>query len=169
MTEELNMKRLCMLLAVVAASFIAPQGSMAQEQPPLEILSKEDAKATFALSRAEWESNLRAAVMAGAARAMSSPTEASTMVTEQSGGMILMVRPLFQKDNLKPEALQVTVGYRSQLSRTLSDSALNDAIKLAKSQMSPEYTVIGNVSRSAGGIAIFFMIMENQKSRLRVP
>ncbi len=156
------MKRLCMLLGVVAALFISLQSSTAQEQPPLEILSKEDAKATFALSRAEWENNLRAAVAAGVARAILSPTEAPGMLTEQPGGMILVVRPLFGKDNLKPEAIQVSVGYRSPISPTISDSALEDAVQRAKTQMSPEYFVIGDVSRTAGGVAIHFMIIKNK-------
>jgi hypothetical protein len=124
----------------------------------LEILSKDDAGAIFAMTRAEWTENVRRAVMGGAARATGSPESGLAMVTNTRAGE-LFVRPNYNGEG-RPDFIHVTVGYSS--TTVLTDAVLNDAIKLAEQQMEPEYEVTGHAERLKGGVAVHLVITETE-------
>ena len=146
----------------VAAALISPSVALVQEAANLELLSKDDARAIFAMTRAEWAENVRRAVATGAARATGkSESGGVTMVTTTQAGE-LFVRPDYS-DEGRPDFILVTVGYRSPPAELLSDASLNDAIELAKRQMEPEYEVTGRVERLEAGAAVFFTIMEKDR------
>lgn len=145
-----------MLLSLIAA--LAQGGA-----PDLEILSKDDARAIFAMTRSEWVENVQRAVTAGAARAMGRPESGGVTMVMTSQAGELFVRPDYS-DEGTPDFLIVTVGYRSPTVEPLTDAALNDAIERAKRQMEPEYEVTGRVERLEGSLAIFFTITEKNRS-----
>ena len=125
----------------------------------LEILSKDDARSIFGMARADWVENVRRAVMAGQAEATGSAESGGvTMHTPTQTGF-LSVGPDYSAED-RPAFIQVTVVFRSPTAEHLEDSALEDAIELAKRQMKPEYEVMGHVDRLEGAVALFFMIME---------
>lgn len=141
-------------------------GALVQEPAKIEILSKDDARAIFAMTRAEWVENVRRAVMAGAAKATGSPDSGGvTMHTSNQTGH-LSVRPDYSDDG-RPDFILVTVGYRAPTAGLLSDAALDEAIEQAEKQMAPEYEVMGTVERLDGGVAIFFTIMERDATNRR--
>jgi hypothetical protein len=133
-----------------------------QEGVNLEILSKEDARAIFAMTRAEWVENVRQAVMAGAARATGKPESGGVTMVTTTQAAELFVRPDYS-DEGRPDFILLTVGFRSPTAERLSDAALDDAINLAARQMEPEYEVTGRAERLEGGAAVFFTIMEKDR------
>ncbi len=154
------MRRLAVLTFV--ALLYLPTATYSQEgAPDIEILSKDDARAMFAMTRAQWVEYVRRAIVAGVAKAMGSPETGLAIATTTPAAQ-LIVRPDFSGEGQKPDFIQVTVGYRYPRSALLTDSALNDAIQASKRQMEPEYEVIGDVERIQGGVAIFFIITEKK-------
>lgn len=152
-------KSLLTISAAGATMFLSPVTAMAQRGTlDLEILSKDDAGAIFAMTRAEWTENVRRAVMGGAARATGSPESGLAMVTNTGAGE-LFVRPDYSCEG-RPDFIHVTVGYRS--ATVLTDAVLNDAIKLAEQQMEPEYEVTGHAERLKGGVAVHLVITEKE-------
>jgi hypothetical protein len=145
--------------AAAATMFHSPITAMAQGGTlDLEILSKEDAGAIFAMTRAEWTKNVQRAVMAGAARSAGNPESGLAMVTTTRAGE-LFVRPDYS-DEGTPNFIHVTVGFRSPT--VFTDAVLNDAIKSTEQQMVPEYDVTGHAERLKGGVAIHLVIMEQE-------
>ena len=162
-----NAERIVTVRRLAVLTFVAllnlPTATYSQEgASDIEILSKDDARAMFAMTRAQWVENVRRAVIAGVARAMGSPETALAMATTTPTG-VLFVKPDFSGEGRKPDFIQVTVGYRYPKSALLTDSALNDAVQASKKQMEPEYEVIGNVERIQGEVAIFFIITEKKR------
>ena len=153
-TLPISVALVAMFLSLTAA---LAQGGM----PDLEILSKNDARSIFAMTRSEWTENVRQAVMAGAATATGIPESGATMATTTPTGY-LFVKPDYS-DEGRPHFIQVTVGYRSPTAELLSDAMLNDVIDHATRQMDPEYEVIGRVERLEGGAAIFFILTEKDQ------
>ena len=92
--------------AAAAAIFLSPITAMGQRGAlDLEILSKDDVGAIFAMTRAEWTENVRRAVMAGAASATGSPESGLAMVTESLrylallGSIIPLISVIFVAGN----------------------------------------------------------------------
>ena len=129
-----------------------------EEEPEidLELLSKADAQAIFAMTRDEWTENVRGAVATGMATAGGTPDSGlcMNMVTETG---LLSVTPDYSEEG-KPDFIQVTVAYPSP-PKHLSKAALDDAIGTATDQMKPEYKVVGRAEWIMQGLAVFFTIM----------
>lgn len=152
------MKRIA--LAVV---LLFPLVAFSQEPAPtVEILSKDDARAMFSMTKEQWHANVRQAVAAGMARSMGTSETGFGMAMSTPEGDLLMVRPDYSKNEQKPYFIQVTIGYRDPRAEHLTDSALKDAIETAKAQMEPEYDVFGRVERIQGGVSTFFIITEKR-------
>ncbi len=141
---------------------LLPVTVVAQEATPtIEILSKDDARAMFAMTKDEWIANLHQAVAAGAATPMGTPETGLGMAMNTPDGDLLVVRPIYSENEQTPDFIQVTVGYRYPRSTFLTDAALEDAIQAAKAQMMPDYDVTGSVEEMIGGISVFFIITKN--------
>ena len=133
---------------------------LAQQPTTFEILSKDDAKATFAMSQQQWNENLRQLVAAGAAVHTGTESSGFGMATNTPEGYILMVKPDYSRGPRRPAFVQVTVGYRPPVPSFLTDQHLSSLIADAKTQLAPEFFVIGNFERIQGGLAVFFTISE---------
>ena len=129
------------------------------------ILSKLDARSVFSMSRAQWNENVRRAVIAGKAKGIARGSDETglAMASATSAGE-LVVMPNFSGEGLKPDFITVVVGYRDPMYSLPSDSVLNDAIEASKRQMEPEYIVIGNIGRGEGWVTISFSIMETAEA-----
>ena len=85
------------------------------------------------------------------------------MVMKTLEGDLLIVRPDYGHSVNKPDFIQVVVGYRGERANLLSNSALADMFEVAKAQMAPEFSVLGNIERIAGGLSVFFIISETDE------
>ena len=150
------------LFAALVALF--PLIILAQEAEPMaEILSKDDAQAMFAMTEDQWLANVQGAVASGMAKPVGTPGSGFGMAMSTAEGDILMVRPSYGEDKQTPEFIQVTVGYRDPRSALLTDAMLQETIRAAQAEMKPEYDVMANVERIAGGVSIFFIITESKR------
>jgi hypothetical protein len=116
----------------------------------------------FAMTEDQWLANVQGAVASGMAKPIGTQESDFGMAMSTAEGDIWMVRPSYGADKQNPEFIQVTVGYRDPRSALITDAALNEAIQVAQAQMKPEYDVMGNVERIAGGVSIFFIITESR-------
>jgi hypothetical protein len=145
---------------IAAAVLILSVAAPVVAGPPDEdaILSKPDARAMFAFSRPQWEANVAAVVTAGLGRASGSPRTGIGLSIETPEGAVQTL-PVYVGSDAKPTKLQVTVEYRLPAGQ-LNDAGVQASIAKAKQEMLPEYIVSGDFKRAAGGIAIFFTILE---------
>ena len=111
------------------------------------------------LSRPQWEANVAAVVTAGLGRASGSPTTGIGLSIETPEGAVQTL-PVYVGSDAKPNKLHVTVEYSGFPAGVLSDAGVQASIAKAKQEMLPEYIVSGDFKRAAGGIAIFFTILE---------
>lgn len=132
----------------------------AQEKAHSEILSKEDARRVFAMSRSQWTDHVRALVRAGQAQAVGDVEGGLRAVTQTPDGDILYVHPDYFEGDAKPAVIHVNVAYRPPRARLLTDEAIRTVILAAKREMAPEFHVIGHWERTTEGLAVLFSIME---------
>ena len=144
------------ILATLSVLF-ATLYAVAQEA---EILSKDDARRMFGMSQEVWLADVQAAVSAGQAIPMGDQGSGIGMAMNMADGSLLIVRPSYGRDSSRPDFIQVIVGYREPLNPLLTESTLEETIRAAQQQMSPEYSVFGTVEDLPGGIGIFFSISE---------
>jgi hypothetical protein len=71
-----------------------------------------------------------------------------------------VVKPVYFGNDRSPDLIQVTVGYRPPRSALLTNADLEDAVRVAKIQMAPEYEVTARIEEIEGGVSIFFIIAE---------
>jgi hypothetical protein len=153
------MYRVALIVLIVLCPFMVP----AQESPPMvEILSKDDTQAMFAMTEEQWLANVQGNVASRMARPIGTPESGVGMAMSTAEGDILMVRPSYGENKQNPQFIQVTVGYLDPRSALPTGAALNEAIQAAQAQMKPEYDVIGNVERISGGVSMFFISTESK-------
>ena len=151
------MCRLLLLALIVLVN--SALGVFSQE---VEILSKDDARELFSMTKDQWYSNVHEAAAAGAAEAVGTPETGLGMAMSSPGGDLLIVKPNYGDNPQKPDFIQVTVGYREPTAAFLTDPGLEDVVEAARAQMGPEYDVIGNIERISSGLAMFFVITEKR-------
>jgi hypothetical protein len=140
---------------------LLPTAGAAQEATPtIEILSKDDARAMFEMTKEQWHSNVYQAVAAGAVMPMGTPETGYGMAMNTPDGDLLVVKPVYFGNDRSPDLIQVTVGYRPPRSALLTNADLEDAVRVAKIQMAPEYEVTASIEEIEGGVSIFFIIAE---------
>src|SRR3546814_358645 len=123
---------------------LLPATAVAQEATPtIEILSKDDARAMFAMTKNQWHSNVYQAVSAGMARPMGTPETGYGMAMNTPDGDLLVVKPVYSKNELTPDFIQVTVGYRYPRSAHFTEEVLEAAIGTAKTQVRHDDNVTG--------------------------
>jgi len=145
-------------VAAFYTSLLFPVAAFAQKATPrVEILSKDYARAIFAMTKSQWLTNVRQAVAAGAARLIGSQKTGFGMATKTPDAF-LIVKPDYDENEQIPDFILVSVGYSHSISALLTDGALRDAIQTAKAQMMPEYDAHGSFERIQGRAAIFFTI-----------
>tara|TARA_B100002052_G_scaffold290195_1_gene308508 strand:- start:1117 stop:1602 length:486 start_codon:yes stop_codon:yes gene_type:complete len=120
------------------------------------ILSKVDASQMFAMTRAQWNENVKAATLMGVSKAMGKIDRGFGMVTAHPSGF-MMVNPDFSEE-AAPDFIQVTVAYRKPFANNLSIEKLKELVTRAKLELAPKYNVMGDVEEHEGGKAIFFTI-----------
>ena len=142
------MRRLGILAMVVLVSHIAV--AISQE---VVIPSTGDTRAMFSMNRDEWKSNVQQAVAAGTAESTGTPDTGLAIATT-TPNRLMIIQPDFADD------INITVGYREQSAALLTDSAVQEMIRVARAQMQPEFRVMGDFERLHNGLAVHFTIFE---------
>src|SRR3546814_21079143 len=80
---------------------LLPATAVAQEATPtIEILSKDDARAMFAMTKNQWHSNVYQAVSAGMARPMGTPETGYGLATNTPDGDMPVVKQVYTKNKI---------------------------------------------------------------------
>ena len=150
--------KLAVMVFFVVASFV----EIARAQTPDQdmILSKDDAAMLFKMSRHDWNSNVERAVKSGVAKATGGKQSGYVMHTF-TPNWILSVGPNYSNPE-RPDFVQVIVGYREPIASKMTSKSLNNTIEKAKSELSPDFKVTGDIERMKGGVMIFFTILESK-------
>jgi hypothetical protein len=142
----------------ISASLLMPLSALAEE-----ILSKEDAKNTFALSFAQWSANAKQLQSSGAARvAFAGPHDLTLLVLTPDG--ILKVTPSYLSSNLRrPHKISIAVEQtpsESRKTRSLSDAELKERIAKWHREMLPEFTAMTNIDLIGDTVQYNFTMFE---------
>ena len=124
------------------------------------ILSKEDAAAMFALSKSEWNDNVLAVSLAGAATAIKGPSDVLTMGTGDRSVSYMVVAPSYDDGDPRPLFLQIMVVYPHENSIDYTGEAASHVTARARQEMKPEYDVVGTHADTDLGFEFTFFVRE---------
>ena len=144
---------------------IVPNQTAGQTAPQLEILSKSDATAMFALSKDAWNKNVFLAASLGIGKPIESPDGTFKMGTRHGDGIFMLVKPNYGADHSKPEFIQVSVYYPSDHSDIINDeTTLKELETHTQRQMQPEYDVIIIPEEFSDGLMLCIIIHEASRT-----
>lgn len=121
----------------------------------IELFSKEDARVSFSMSKTEWNNNVISIEEAGVGIAKGKLTDGLMLVTVVPTGYIA-INPYYETE-AKPTFLSVTIGYKEPYSSLMSVEELNEALKVARQQLLPEYDLSSEVEKIEGGFHSTFI------------
>lgn len=150
----------CVLLAALLVLSATTKGAAQAGSAKIEILSKADAREVFAMSKTQWNENVRLAVGLGISGQVGRPETGLGMVTRTEAGLLLVV-PDYSSNDERPDFIQLSIGYDRPPYVYLTDLELESAIQEATKQMRPDFEVVGGFERIEGGINVWFAIMES--------
>jgi len=171
------MTRLRRASVIVALSLLASElvPPAAAQKTDFEIMSKADAIMLFKMPRQQWQQNVASAVAAGKATATGFQSNIIGMRIAAPpdpygcGKGWITTRLDYRNGDARPAAVEVDVAWPPGEGPSLADSLAKEAIATVERQMAPEFEVIGNFERLAGGQAFFFIITETKRHDPRGP
>jgi len=132
--------------------------SVSGQERESDILSKADARQLFAMSKRQWEENIRGAVANGmATRVPGTPVGMKVMAP----GAPVTTRLDYSRGDARPAAVHVLIEFPAGGAPPLTPSMDKEMLADTQKQMAPEYDVAGRVERlGAGGMTFYFVITE---------
>lgn len=136
----------------------------AYAENPDTMLSKDDAKKMFAMSRSAWEENARIIKAARVGHFRITPKGQYTLYMRPALGLGLIIvtpfyattraaKPWIKASDKKPWKLSVTLAADEEpvlsLYRSMPASKVEEIIQIAARQMAPEYSVMGYMARNS--------------------
>jgi len=148
------MRRFVAVLIAMAWLVLPVAGQSADS----DILSKEDARQLLAMSKRQWEENIRGAVASGmATRVPGTPVGMKVMAP----GAPVTTRLDYSRGDAKPAAVYVLVEFPAGGAPPLTPSMDKEMLAETQKQMTPEYDVAGRVERlSEDRMTFYFVITE---------
>ena len=125
------------------------------------ILSKDHAAAIFAMDKGQWNASLRKAGTTEDVQENLNAQGVARMELEYSTGAFLYVVPEFDKSNDNPSRINVTLAMPTPMSLMFDETTIYEITGRAKLEMLPEYDVSTDHATVGGGVALFFVIVEN--------
>ena len=125
------------------------------------ILSKEHAASIFSMSKTRWNSSAIKIAESGQAKASTNSHGVERMQLRYGTGAYLYVVPEFLSVNHKPSSIHVTLAMPPPMSLMFDTETIQTIITQVKSQMLPEYQISANYESVGGGVALFFIIVED--------
>ncbi len=152
------MRAIVSLILLLVTCLVSSVGGQERDS---DILSKADARQLFAMSKRQWEENIRGAVASGiATRAFGTPPGMRVMAP----GAPVTTRLDYSRGDAKPGAVQVLVEFPPGKAPIFTEATETDMLAETQRQMAPEYNVTGRVDRpSAGGLTFYFVITERAR------
>ena len=149
-------------LYIALAIVIFPAVAPAQNEAPAfaEIFSKDDARAWFAMTRDEWQENVRRNVAAGAASALEAQETGVALVARSAAGDLFVIRPLYLSGPEKPDVVHVTVHYRGARAAQFADPMVERALSDARRVLAPEFELNDGVERTAHRLVVVLEFLE---------
>lgn len=143
-------------IVVVAALLLA---SVASAQRDIEILSKEDTRQVFGLTKQQWRENLVAVVKAGLG------TRLGDALTSKVPKGIVTTLPIYSQTDARPSRLEVTVVMEREDVTRFDDATVVDMMmQYVRRQMEPEYVATVRAERiEGGGMRFFYTVSEKQR------
>ncbi len=144
--------------AILSLSLLSPIATYA-----VEILSKDDAKQTFAMSFADWSANVKQIHDMGLGKGAIAGTYDWTLLMPTPAG-ILKVTPSYLPNQLqRPHKISIAVEQTkvpSAATRGLSDAELKSMIEKWYREMLPEYTAMTNIDLVGETVQFNFTLFE---------
>ena len=153
---SVDFRMISLVFLVILVFLFSPP---AFSEDPNMILSKADAKTLFNLSLTDWNKNVEAAEVQGLAKIIGEKARGLGMATANPTGFMI-VRPDYSTE-AKPDFIQVTVAFLGNAASLVLLGDLEATIVLARSELSPEFLVVGNVKKTDDESVVFFIISEN--------
>ena len=125
------------------------------------ILSKDHAASIFSMDKDRWNDSIHKMVAAGRATTAMNSQGVERMVVRYGTGAYLYVVPEFETTDEKPSRIHVTLAMPPPMSLMFNQETIHDVTTQAKSQMLPEYHVSTDYESVGGGVALFFIIVED--------
>src|SRR5262249_32431864 len=143
---------------VVKALIVCLVLPVAAHSADSDILSKDDARQLFAMSKRQWEENIRGAVASGMAmRVPGTPVGMKVMAP----GAPVTTRLDYSRGDAKPAAVYVVIEFAAGAAPPLTPSMDKEMVADTQKQMAPEYDVACRVERlGTGEMTFYFTITE---------
>ena len=125
------------------------------------ILSKNHAATIFAMNKSEWNDSIRKGGAARTARADFTAQGVARMKIQYDNGALLYVVPEFDSSDVYPSRINVTLAMPTPMSLMFDQAKIDEIKGQAKVEMLPEYEVSIDHQSVGGGVALFFIIVEN--------
>jgi hypothetical protein len=159
----------CILGGVFAAFMSFPLAAMADRPADIHLIAKSDARRLFAMSKQRWSQTIRHAAASGMASPLRQERSRSLGMTvlAQSGTVSTLLR--YDTGDARPSAILLVLAYASAEAPRFTDASARKIVALMKSQMSPEFYVIGETDRIGDRFALFVFITQRKTAPLRWP
>ena len=134
---------------------------VAAQSADSDILSKDDARLLFAMSKRQWEENIRGAVASG----MATRTLGALPGMKVSAPMAPVTTRLdFSRGATRPAAVHVLVEFQPGQSPFFTDAMVQEMLADTQRQMAPEFNVSGRADRPVpDGLSFHFLITERAR------
>ena len=125
------------------------------------ILSKDHAATIFAMSKSEWNKSVRKVGTVEDAKKTLNAQGVARMKIQYGNGALLYVTPEFNSPSRTPSRINVTLAMPTPMSLMFDEITINKITEQATLEMLPEYKLSANYEIVGGGVALFFVIIEN--------
>jgi len=125
------------------------------------ILSKEHAETIFAMNKSEWNNSVLKRESIQAQNSDLNAQGVARMQIQYANGALLHVTPEFETPTHSPSRINVTLAMPTPMSLMFDEITIRKITEQAALEMLPEYNLLASYETVSGGVALFFVIIEN--------
>ena len=125
------------------------------------ILSKDHAATIFAMNKSEWNNSVLKNKTVQVQKSDLNAEGVARMQLQYGNGALLHVTPEFEISNHNPSRINVTLAMPTPMSLMFDEDTIRKITEQAALEMLPEYNLLGSYENVGGGVALFFVIIEN--------
>ena len=145
-----------LIFSVLGLLFLTNMGNSADT-----ILSKDHAAAIFAMNKSEWNNSVLENKTVQVQKSDLNAQGIARMQLQYENGALLHVTPEFEDTNHGPSRINVTLAMPTPMSLMFDEDTISKITEQAALEMLPEYNLLGSYENVGGGVALFFVIIEN--------
>ena len=125
------------------------------------ILSKDHAATIFSMNKSEWNNSVLKKKTVQGQKSDLNAQGVARMLLRYGNGALLYVTPEFEATNHSPSRINVTLAMPTPMSLMFDEETIRKITEQATLEMLPEYELLGSHESVGGGVALFFVIIEN--------